>query len=284
VKKFEQTLLDLIIRLALLEDLAEAGDITSKAIFPEEKQATAEILTKEKTLIAGLFVAKKVFHYLDKELEFISLVEEGATVKPGESVARIKGDVRSILTGERTALNFLQRLSGIATYTAHFMKYVRNLPVKIYDTRKTSPGLRFLEKYAVRVGGGENHRFGLFDGILIKDNHIKAVGSIREAIARVKSLYPNQQVAVEVENLVELEEALKAEANIILLDNMSLPQLREAVKLAKGQAILEASGGVRVNNIVEIAKTGIDRISIGALTQLAPAIDMSLKILDSREI
>jgi nicotinate-nucleotide pyrophosphorylase (carboxylating) len=284
VKKFEQSLVDLIIRLALLEDLAEAGDITSKAIFPEEKQATAEILTKEKALIAGLFVAKKVFHYLDRELEFINLVEEGATVKAGESVARIKGDVRSILTGERTALNFLQRLSGIATYTAHFMKHVRNLPVKIYDTRKTSPGLRFLEKYAVRVGGGENHRFGLFDGILIKDNHIKVVGSIREAIERVKSLYSDQQVAVEVENLAELEEALKAEANIILLDNMSLPQLKEAVKLAKGQAILEASGGVRVNNIMEIAKTGIDRISIGALTQLAPAIDMSLKILDSKEI
>ena len=263
-----------LIRRALKEDIGP-GDITTRSLFPKPVRAEARIRVNRETVIAGLPVAKAVFKQMDRGLRFIPLVKEGDPVKPEGVVARIRGDGRSILSGERVALNFLQRLSGIATLTAQFVDAVKGTKVQILDTRKTTPGLRALEKYAVRIGGGKNHRMSLNDGILVKDNHIALTGSLEEAVRRLKG---RRKIEVEATCLEEVEAALESKAGIILLDNMTPAQVKEAVERIQGRARTEASGGIRLDNILEIALTGVDFISIGALTHSAPAADMSLEI------
>jgi nicotinate-nucleotide pyrophosphorylase (carboxylating) len=270
--------------LALTEDLGR-GDITTRALFPKAVPAEAVITAKQAGVVAGLPVARAVFQQVDRRLKFRALVNEGERIKSGTVLAAIRGDGRSILTGERVALNFLQRLSGIATLTAQFVDAAKGAKVAILDTRKTTPGLRLLEKYAVRTGGGRNHRFGLYDAILIKDNHLALHGSLADAVRRAKDRAPRRphrqhRMAVEVEaaTLAEVEAAVRAGADAILLDNMSLDQLRKAVRLSGGRAFLEASGGVTLANVRDVAATGVDAISIGALTHSAPALDLSLEV------
>lgn len=231
-------------------------------------------------IIAGLPAAKAVFKQVDSKLEFESCAQDGDPVKPGAIIARLYGDGRSMLKGERVALNFLQHLSGIATATARFVEAVKGTKAMILDTRKTTPGLRVLEKYAVRMGGGRNHRMNLSDGILIKDNHIALTGSLKGAVQRVKKKAPSGfKVEVEAATLKEVEEALSAEADVILLDNMPISHIKEAVKWIEGRALTEASGGMNLSNVREIASTGVDFISIGALTHSARAVDISMDIV-----
>lgn len=263
-----------LIKLALEEDIGP-GDITANATIPKSLEAKAFILAKEEGLICGLEVARAVFKTVDSKIIFKKLVEDGEKVRAGKKIAEISGKAGKILTAERTALNFLQRLSGIATLTAKFVKRVKPYKSKILDTRKTTPGLRILEKYAVRVGGGKNHRFGLWDGILIKGNHIDLVG-LREAVKKAKK--PGKKVEVEARNLKEVKEALEAGADIIMLENMDLKTIKEGVKLIGKKALIEASGGVNLDNVREIAKTGVDWISIGRLTHSVKSLDMSLRI------
>jgi nicotinate-nucleotide pyrophosphorylase (carboxylating) len=272
------TLLREIVARALAEDLA-SRDITTRLLFPKPVKAEAVIQAKQEGIIAGLPVAKVVFKQVDAGLRFKPIVEDGDRVKPGMIVAHLHGEGRSILKGERVALNFLQRLSGIATLTARFVETVKGTNVKILDTRKTTPGLRFLEKYAVRMGGGKNHRMNLSDGVLIKDNHIALAGSLKNAVQLAKKTAPRgSKIEVEASNLREVEEAVFAKADIILLDNMTVSQLREAVTRIEGRALTEASGGINLKNVREIASTGIHFISIGALTHSSPALDLSLEI------
>lgn len=267
---------------ALKEDLGH-GDVTTNVLIEPSLKGLAWLRAKEELVLCGLEVVKEVFFLVDPELSFIPLRRDGETIKPGEVVAEVRGKVASILKGERVALNLLQHLSGVATYTRKFVEKVKGFPVKILDTRKTTPGLRVLEKYAVSCGGGVNHRFGLSDGVLIKDNHIKACGSVKEALRRAKEGLPHvYRVEVEVKDLSELKEALSAGAEAILLDNMSPETLREAVRIArrlKPDVLLEASGGVTLENVREIAATGVDLISVGRLTHSAPAVDLHLKVV-----
>ncbi|MBA2849460.1 nicotinate-nucleotide pyrophosphorylase (carboxylating) [Thermosulfuriphilus ammonigenes] len=267
---------------ALKEDLGH-GDVTTTALVPEEKKGQAVIKAKENLVLCGLPVALEVFRTVDPEIEFSSGLIDGQEVARGETVARIRGRLSSILKAERVALNFLQHLSGVATQTRKFVRAIEGLPVRLVDTRKTTPGFRILEKYAVRVGGAHNHRFGLSDGVLIKDNHIRACGSITAALARAREKLPHVYlIEIEVRDLDELKEALEAGAPAILLDNMDLETLGEAVSLAKKRApgvILEASGGIHLENIRAVAETGVDIISVGRLTHSAPAVDLSLEVL-----
>ncbi len=263
-----------LINLALKEDIG-SGDITTEAVIPKDLKVWAFILAKEEGIIAGLEIAKFVFQTLEPKIIFKKLVKDGNRVKAGEKIAKIYGKSREILTAERTALNFLQRLSGIATLTNEFVQKVKPFKAKILDTRKTTPGLRMLEKYAVRVGGGKNHRLGLWDEILIKGNHIDLVG-LKEAVKGAKGL--GKKVEVETRNLKEVKEALESGADIIMLDNMDLKMIKEGVKLIGKRAIIEASGGVNMDNVREIAKTGVDWISVGRLTHSARALDISLRI------
>jgi nicotinate-nucleotide pyrophosphorylase (carboxylating) len=272
-------LVDRLIELAFCEDFGEKGDVTSEALNLSEKKGKAEIFANEEGVLAGLPVIKRVYEKLG-EVTLEIRKEEGDRFGKGEAIAVLKGNLEKILMGERISLNFLSRLSGIATLTSKFVEKVEGCKVKILDTRKTTPGLRELEKYAVRVGGGENHRFGLFDGVLIKDNHLKAFPSPAEAVRKAKEKLKKEVIEVEVENLDELREALKAGADIILLDNMDVETLREAVKIASGEAKLESSGGIDLSNIEEVAKTGVDFISIGALTHSAKPIDFSLEVVE----
>ena len=273
-----------IIKNALKEDVG-AGDITTKAIVGREQKAQGIIIAKGTGVIAGLFVAKEVFQQVDKRIKFVAKVKDGARVKKGKVIAALSGPARGILTGERVALNFLQRLSGIATLTKQFVSRVsRCLPClpagRILDTRKTTPGLRVLEKYAVKVGAGVNHRFGLYDAVLIKDNHIALAKGIRKSIVVAKLTLPSRPIEIECKTLAQVKQAIKAKANRILLDNMNLKTLRQAVKLCKKAKIkTEASGGVNLQNVRRIAKTGVDYISVGALTHSAKALDISLKML-----
>ncbi|HUV04622.1 MAG TPA: carboxylating nicotinate-nucleotide diphosphorylase [Armatimonadota bacterium] len=273
-----------IIRRALDEDIG-SGDITTSLTVPPESVCRAKIVAKEEGVIAGLDVAALVFaqvaeRYSDKEPVFRSEVADGAPVRPGDVAAEITGSTAVILTGERTALNFLQRMSGIATKTAGLVELVKHTVAKVTDTRKTTPGLRILEKYAVRVGGGRNHRFGLYDAVLIKDNHIRAAGSITEAVRAAKSGAPHGiKIEVEADTIEQVKLALDAGAEMILLDNMDLATLRQAVALCKGKAVTEGSGGVTEQNIAAIAETGVDLISVGALTHSAKALDLSLEIV-----
>ncbi len=267
-----------LIKRALEEDIW-TGDITTEAVIPAGRQAVGQVLTKVDGVIAGLPLLKQVFLQLDPTLEVDLLVDDGFVATAGTVLANISGSARSILQGERVALNFLQRLSGIATRTSRLAESIKFYQGRIVDTRKTTPGLRLLEKYAVRMGGGYNHRFGLYDAVLIKDNHIAVAGSIKEAVAAVRRRVGHTtKIEVEVESLEQLSEALESRADIIMLDNMSLDMMKEAVKLAQGKAILEASGGITEENILEVAKTGIDYISIGAITHSIKALDISLDI------
>jgi nicotinate-nucleotide pyrophosphorylase (carboxylating) len=273
-----------LIARALEEDLG-SGDVTTEAICEPDQMGRAVIRTKEPCVVAGVPVAQLVFEVLDDQLEFTPHVRDGERLAAHQTVAEISGRLRAILMGERTALNFLQRLSGIATMTARYVEAVKDFSVKILDTRKTAPGLRILDKYAVRVGGGQNHRIGLFDGVLIKTNHIRAAGGIAKTIERARRFAPTTlKIEVEVKNLQEFHEALAAGADIIMLDNMSLEELRRAatiVKSAGGRGLmLEASGGVNLENVREIAATGVDFISVGALTHSVKAIDMHLEVLE----
>ncbi len=271
-----------IVERALAEDLGK-GDVTTGALIPGDQQGNGFVLAKEKGILAGIGAARQVFHQVDPELEVEILLEDGARLKPGSKVAKVSGSIASILKAERVALNFLQRLSGIASETNRYVAKIEGLPVRIMDTRKTTPGLRSLEKYAVRVGGGKNHRLNLGDGILIKDNHLVALGSqglnVKEIIARARQNAPQRlQVEVEVRTISEALEAVKAGANIVMLDNMNLKDMRKAVKSIQGSALIEASGGITLDNVRTIAETGVDFVSIGALTHSTKALDISLEL------
>jgi nicotinate-nucleotide pyrophosphorylase (carboxylating) len=271
-----------IIDRALAEDLGK-GDVTTEAIIPGDRRGTGFIVAKKEGILAGTGVAKQVFHRVDPELKVEILLEDGARVKPGSKVAKVSGSIASILKAERVALNFLQRLSGIASETNRYVEAVKGLPVRIMDTRKTTPGLRSLEKHAVRAGGGENHRMSLGDGILIKDNHQAALRSqglnIKEIIAKAKQNAPQRlPVEVEVGTVSEALEAVEAGADIVMLDNMSLEDMRKAVKSIHGRALIEASGGITLGNVRAVAETGVDFISIGALTHSATALDISFEL------
>lgn len=272
-------LLKRIVKQALEEDLG-TGDITSDSIFKENFHVNAVFLVKSPGVVAGLPVVAEVFSLLHPGINFTPLVTDGVNVTPGTEIAKVAGPIKSILAGERVALNFLQRLSGIATKTAGLVKLVEGFPVKVVDTRKTTPGLRILEKYAVLQGGGHNHRFNLADAVLIKDNHIAACGSISEAVRRARAAVPHTMtIEVEVENESQVLEALEAKADIIMLDNMSPDLMRAMVKLINGRAIVEASGNIDESTIKEVAATGVDIISSGAITHSVNALDISLEIL-----
>jgi nicotinate-nucleotide pyrophosphorylase (carboxylating) len=280
----ERSLLKEIIGRALREDIG-TGDITTASIVFENYVTIGFIRSKEAGVVAGLEVSGEVFLQLNPEISFQPRVKDGDRVTAGQLLARVEGDARAILTGERVALNFLQRMSGIATRTANLAGIIVEEKAKLTDTRKTTPGLRVLEKYAVRVGGGYNHRFGLYDAILIKDNHIKVAGSITEAISRAKSRAPHiMGVEVEVESLEGLEEAIKAGADIVMLDNMDLESIKKAVGIAGGRVLLEASGQVNEDTVLAIARTGVDLISVGSITHSARALDISLDVGEMKPI
>ncbi len=263
---------------ALVEDVG-SGDLTTEALIDDGATVVAVIHSKEAGVLAGLPVAERVFQILDPGMVFEGLLQDGSDLAPGSKIARVRGAGRALLTGERTALNFLRHLSGVATATRHLTGLIDGTGGRLVDTRKTTPGLRVLEKYAVRVGGGHNHRTGLFDGILIKDNHIKLAGGITAAVGRAREAAPHTiRVEVEVESLGQLEEALQAGADLILLDNMPDNLLREAVRLAGGRALLEASGNINAANIRVVAETGVDLISVGAITHSAPVLDISMDV------
>jgi nicotinate-nucleotide pyrophosphorylase (carboxylating) len=271
-----QDLLDQIVRAALAEDVG-AGDVTTLATVPAEAHAEAQIVAKATGVIAGLPVAQRVFQHLDPAVEFRAVVADGASVRPGETVARVFGRAHPILTGERVALNFLQHLSGIATRTRQFVTLVQGTRARITDIRKTVPGLRVLAKYAVRVGGGHNHRLGLYDAILIKENHAAAAGGIGPAVTRARAYAPHtMRIETEVRDLREIDEALDAGADVLLLDNFTVEQIREAVEKIGSRALTEASGGITEENVAAIAAAGVDIISVGALTHSVTALDLSL--------
>ncbi|HOJ17075.1 MAG TPA: carboxylating nicotinate-nucleotide diphosphorylase [Ignavibacteriaceae bacterium] len=268
--------------VSALEEDIQNGDITTSAILINPRKAFAEFLVKECGIIAGVKVCERVFLLKNSELEFESIIEDGTQVKEGKIIATVKGDASSILQAERTALNFLQRMSGIATITNKFVKKIKHTKAKILDTRKTVPGLRHFDKLAVKLGGGENHRFGLYDMFLIKDNHIEVAGSITEAIEQCRDYQnrnkTNYKIEVEVKNLNEIEEALKCNVEIIMLDNFSTGMMKEAVKLVNGRCLTEASGGITLENVAEVAETGVDFVSTGAITHSVKGLDISLMI------
>jgi nicotinate-nucleotide pyrophosphorylase (carboxylating) len=267
-----------VIRRALAEDIGH-GDVTTSLLIPEENESKAHIIAKDNFILAGLPFLKEVFRIIDPSVSIKYFFYDGNQVQRGDIIAEFAGKTRSLLLAERVGLNILQRLSGIATLTNQYVERVKGYQAKVIDTRKTSPCLRFMEKYAVKIGGGGNHRFGLFDGILIKDNHIQAVGSIGGAIQLAKGGHHFSKIEVETRNIHEVKEALEAGADIIMLDNMSVNEMKEAVAVANGKVMLEASGNVTLERIREIAETGVDYISVGALTHSAPAADISLKIV-----
>lgn len=255
------------------------GDVTTMSTIPADEMGVGILYAKEDGVVAGLPVSELVFETVDANLVFVAKVEEGAHVAKGEQIAEVSGSVRSILIGERLALNLMQRLSGIATQTSKYVQAVSGTKARVVDTRKTTPGLRFLEKYAVRVGGGHNHRYALYDAVMIKDNHIKGAGGIRQAVAAARASIPHTMtVEVEAETLEQVQEALDAGADIIMLDNMSNEQMTRAVQLIDGRAVVEASGGVNLDTIGSIARTGVDVISVGALTHSVKAFDISLDL------
>jgi nicotinate-nucleotide pyrophosphorylase (carboxylating) len=269
---------DLIDR-ALIEDLGRGGDLTSSATVPPDLVGTARLVTREPGIVAGTQVAMAVFRALDQEVVRVSSAQDGASVGVADELLVVTGSVRSILAAERTALNFLGRLGGIATLTGRFVAAVAGHGAVIVCTRKTTPGLRTLEKYAVRCGDGANHRFGLDDAVLIKDNHLLAAGGVRNAVERARAMVGHTvTVELEVDTLEQLEEALALGVDAVLLDNMSLEELRRAVEMVAGRIVTEASGGVTLDNVAEIAATGVDLISVGALTHSVRSLDVSLEL------
>lgn len=262
----------------LQEDIG-FGDITTMSTIPEEEQGTGILYAKDPGVIAGLPVAAQVFATVDASLTFKGIAGEGAFVEKGQAVAEVSGSVRSILSGERLALNLLQRMSGIATRTREYAQAIAGTKARVVDTRKTTPGLRMLEKYAVRAGGGHNHRFALYDAVMIKDNHIKGAGGIAAAVAAARRVIPHtMKIEVEAESIAQVEEALQAGADIIMLDNMSTELMKQAVSLIGSRAIVEASGGVTLETVRAIAETGVDVIAVGALTHSVKALDISLDL------
>ena len=266
-----------LVRAALVEDLGRAGDITTDAIVPADDQARMAIVARQAGTVAGLDLAALAFELVDPRLAFGAVAHEGATVAAGDTLALISGPARGLLTGERVALNFLGRISGIATATAAVVRAIAPHPTRVVCTRKTTPLLRSIEKYAVRAGGGSNHRFGLDDAVLIKDNHIAVAGGVTFAIERARAAVGHLvKIEVEVDTLAQLEEALAAGAEAVLLDNMSLDDLRTAVRLCRGKAVTEASGGINLANAPDIAATGVDIISLGWLTHSVAVLDVGL--------
>ncbi|MBC7246235.1 MAG: carboxylating nicotinate-nucleotide diphosphorylase [Actinobacteria bacterium] len=277
-EEFKHACLD-IVRRALDEDLKSTGDITTRAVLPEGRRAKGVILLREEGVVAGLPLASMTFRLLDPRVRFQSLVSDGERVSPASELAVVEGEASTILEGERTALNFLQRLSGIATLTAAFVALAAPHGAAVLDTRKTTPGLRVLEKYAVRAGGGRNHRFGLYDGVIIKDNHIAAVGGVAEAVRRAReNLDGGMSIEVEVQDLADLEDAISSGADVVMLDNLSVEEVEEAVRAAAGRVKLEVSGGINLENVAAYAATGVDYISVGALTHSARALDIALEL------
>lgn len=273
-------LVEAAVRAALAEDLGRAGDVTTQAIIPASATARAAIVARDSGVVAGLAAARAAFALTERDILFEARANDGARVEPGTPIAHVSGPARAILSGERVALNFLGRLSGVATLTARYVSAVAGASARICDTRKTTPLLRALEKYAVRCGGGANHRFGLDDAVLIKDNHIAVAGGVTAALRAAKAHVGHLvKVEIEVDTLDQLREVLdEGAADAVLLDNMTLDELRSAVAFVCGRMICEASGGVTLSNVAEIAKTGVDLISVGALTHSAPALDVGLDI------
>ena len=275
---YQKHVIHKLLQLAFEEDVG-TGDVTTQAVLTGDEVGKASAVAKADVVVAGMDVFKEAFLFMDQTIQFIGHCEDGLGVQKGNILAEISGNLSSILTAERVALNLFQRMCGIATLTRRYVDEVKETGAKILDTRKTAPGLRYFDKYAVRIGGGTNHRFGLYDGILIKDNHIEAAGGISHALDRVYRHLPHTlKVEIEVKNLQELEEALIAGADVIMLDNMTVEHMKKAVEIVNGRVPLEASGNVTLTNVKQIAETGVDFISIGALTHSVPASDISLKI------
>lgn len=271
-----------ILERALAEDIG-AGDLTTDAVLPDRAEAAGRFHAKQTFVLAGLPLVARLFEVLDPAIQFRALAQEGQQVTRGV-VAEARGDARPLLRGERTALNFLQRLSGTATLTRRFAGRLEGTKARLRDTRKTTPGLRQLERYAVRVGGGTNHRFGLFDAVLIKENHAQVAGGVAEAVRRAKQKYGrNQRIQAEVRDQADLRQALEAGADALLLDNMSVEQVDLAVELVQGRALVEASGGIHLENVRAYAECGVDYISVGALTHSAPAVDISFDLVPADE-
>ena len=270
---------DELILLALREDIT-SEDITTNSVMPRYQAGEVDLICKQDGVIAGLEVFKRVFELLDEKTEVIFYCKDGDTVKSGEKIGLVRGDIRVLLSGERTALNYLQRMSGIATYTREIADLLKGSKTKLLDTRKTTPNMRIFEKYSVKVGGGYNHRYNLSDGILLKDNHIGAAGGVKEAVRMAKEYAPFvRKIEIEVENLDMLAEALEAGADIIMLDNMSIEDMKKAVELCRGKAETECSGNVTRENVARLVDIGVDYISSGALTHSSPILDLSLKNL-----
>ena len=274
---------DKFIKMALEEDI-NSEDVTTNSVMPHYKKGQVELICKEDGIVAGLQVFQRVFQLLDPKTEVVFDVQDGEVVQKGQHMATVVGDIRVLLSGERTALNYLQRMSGIATYTNKVAKLLEGTKTTLLDTRKTTPCMRIFEKYAVSVGGGSNHRYNLSDGVLLKDNHIDAAGSVKAAVLAAKAYAPFvRKIEVETESLEQVQEALEAGADIIMLDNMTPDMMAEAVKLIDGRAKTECSGNITKENIEKITAIGVDYVSSGALTHSAPILDISLKHLKALE-
>ncbi len=279
----EKLIMDRLIKQALEEDIGNE-DVTTNAVMPEYKKGRVKLICKQDGVICGLNVFERVFKLLDEHTVIEIFVKDGDEVKKGQRIAMVSGDIRVLLSGERVALNFLQRMSGVATYTRSVVKLLKGGKTKLLDTRKTTPNMRVFEKYAVRCGGGNNHRYNLSDGVLLKDNHIGAAGGIKKAVEMAREYAPFvRKIEVEVESLAMCNEALEAGADIIMLDNMSVTDMKKAVEMIGGRALTECSGNVTLENIAAIKDTGVDYVSSGALTHSAPILDLSLKELRPEE-
>ena len=272
---------DAVLELALREDIG-SGDVTSRSIVPEDAVLTGEMRAKGTGVVSGLGLSCAVFRKLDPDCVWEEIVHDGDRVSPGDALARVAGRARAILSAERTALNILQKMSGISTLTSFFVEAVTGSGVKIKDTRKTLPGLRWISKYAVAVGGGHNHRAGLYDGVLIKDNHIKAAGSIAAAVERARrNVGEDFPIEVETKTMEQVKEAVSCGVDVIMLDNMDIREIGEAVRLIDRRGLVEVSGGVTLENVREMSQSGVDFISVGALTHSAPCLDISFDVLES---
>lgn len=279
----EKLIMDRLIKEALEEDIGNE-DVTTNAVMPEYKRGRVKLICKQDGVICGLNVFERAFKLLDEHTIIEIFVKDGDSVKKGQRIAMVSGDIRVLLSGERVALNFLQRMSGIATYTRSVVNLLDGCKTKLLDTRKTTPNMRVFEKYAVRCGGGNNHRYNLSDGVLLKDNHIGAAGGVKKAVEMARAYAPFvRKIEVEVENLDMCREALDAGADIIMLDNMSVEDMKKAVEMIGGRAVTECSGNITLENVTRIKETGVDFVSSGALTHSAPILDLSLKELRPEE-